>query len=70
MVHPGFRGPPGLPGPSMIVDVIKGRAGFSGRKGEPGQQGHAGNGAVTSHLFFKPVVFCFFFPNSEQYRNI
>lgn len=47
MVHPGFRGPPGLPGPSMIVDVIKGRAGFSGRKGEPGQQGHAGNGAVT-----------------------
>lgn len=39
---PGLRGPPGLPGPSQVVNLEKGPKGLTGRNGEPGEAGSPG----------------------------
>lgn len=39
---PGLRGPPGLPGPSKVVNLGKGPKGLTGRNGEPGEAGPPG----------------------------
>lgn len=47
VLHSGVRGPPGIPGPSNNVNMIKGPIGLVGRRGKPGHPGLPGNGAVS-----------------------
>lgn len=39
---PGLRGPPGLPGPSLDMNLRKGPKGLTGRNGKPGEAGPPG----------------------------